>query len=307
MTADIKSVLPSDAATVDQIKATEGFQASAAAVKFREHLTKEQGQLSEAWSALGWYEKDTASFALLAAKTIQSGYGVNTLAARLQVLALLKIIRPAGSGGRMPKAPPEGSPFGDLWPHQRLGYRTWGEFVLGPAAGISGPDGSYVKGPGLGFGHGINADDPNAAERREKALAYERDLFRGYERLMELMPQSSLPHTPEDICQHYRATAGGDLTVDAIQELGQTEKRTAGCTVSRSRVLAKDPVKAAVTVQKAAETTQDPEAYIRRLVEAIKPAAPTPDECAEELVSRYDVPFLKLLVQALCQHLEEAQ
>lgn len=306
MTTDIKSVLPHDAATVDQIQATAGFQASASAVKFRDHLTKESGRLSEAWSALGWYEKDTASFALLAAKTIQSGYGVNTLAARLQVLALLKIIRPTGSGGRMPKAPPEGSQFGDMWPHQRLGYQTWGEFVLGPAAGITGPDGAYLKGPGLGFGHGINADDPEADKQRERALAYERDLFRGYERLMDLLPESALPHTPEDICTHFRASFGGELTVKAIQELGQGKKHTTGCTVSRSRVLAQDPAKAAVTVQKAAEATKDPEAYIKKIVEVISPVPPTPADCIAELIRRYDRQFLKDLAIALGNYLDAA-
>jgi hypothetical protein len=303
---DIKSVLPSDAATIDQIQSKAGFQASAGAVKFREHLTKEQGQLSDAWSALGWYEKNTASFALLAAKTIQSGYGVNTLSARLQVLALLKIIRPTGSGGRMPKAPPEGSPFGDLWPHQRLGYRTWGEFVLGPAAGLSGPDGAYIKGPGLGFGQGIRADDPEADKQRERALAYERDLFRGYERLMDLLPESALPHTPEDICSHFRASFGGELTVDAIEDLGKSEKHGACPTVSRTRRLAQDPAKAAVTVQKAAQATKDPEAYIRQIVEVISPAPPTTADCIAELIQRYDRQFLKDLALALGDYLDSA-
>ncbi len=41
--------------------------------------------------------------------------------------------------------------------------------------------------------------------------------------------------------QQGRASFGGELTVDAIEELGQTEKHTAGRTVSRTRRLAQAP------------------------------------------------------------------
>ena len=310
MTPDIKNLLPRDAATIDQITQMAGFQAAAGAVKFREHLSKDDGQLVEAWSGMGWYEKDTASFALLAAKTIQSGYSVNTLTARLRVLALLKIIRPNGSGGRMPKAPPEGSPFGDMWPHQRLGYKTWGEFVLGPGAGISASDGSYIKGPGLGFGQGIRDDDPDADEKRQRALKYEQDLFRGYQRLMDLMPETVLPHSAEDLQSHFRVKLGGELTVEAIRELGN--KDLAGTTLSeedepakpkRRRVISQDPEKAAVTVQQAAETTDNPEAYIRKVAEIIRPSAPDPVDCLAELVERHDNAFLHQLLNALSDYL----
>ena len=311
MNSDIKNVLPKDAATIDQITQLAGFQAAAGAVKFKEHLSKDDGRLLEAWSGMGWYEKDTASFALLAAKTIQSGYSINTLTARLRVLALLKIIRPTGTGGRMPKAPPEGSPFGDMWPHQRLGYNSWGEFVLGPPAGISGPDGAFIKGPGLGFGHGIKDDDPEADEKRQRALKYEQDLFRGYQRLMDLLPETALPHSAEDLQTHFRASLGGELTVDAIEKMGQ--KGTAGRTLSdpdekpepkRRRVISQDPEKAAVTVQQAAETTDNPKAYIRKIAEIIQPPAPDPVDCLAELVERHDNAFLRQLLNALSDYLE---
>lgn len=310
MTSDIKDLLPKDAATIDQITQTAGFQAAAGAVKFKDHLSKDDGRLHEAWSGLGWYEKDTASFALLAAKTIQSGYSINTLAARLRVLALLKIIRPTGTGGRMPKAPPEGSPFGDMWPHQRLGYSSWGEFVLGPPAGISGSDGAFIKGPGLGFGHSIKDDDPEAEEKRQRALKYEQDLFRGYQRLMDLLPETALPHSAEDLQTHFRASLGGDLTVDAIEKLGQ--KSTARRTLSeedepakpRTRRISQDPEKAAVTVQRAAETTDNPAAYIRKIAEIIQPSAPDPVGCLAELVERHDNAFLRQLSDVLLDYLE---
>lgn len=308
MNSDIKNVLPKDAATVDQITAVAGFQAAAGAVKFKDHLSKDDGRLHEAWSGLGWYEKDTASFALLAAKTIQSGYSINTLAARLRVLALLKIIRPEGTGGRMPKAPPEGSLFGDMWPHQRLGYNTWGEFVLGPPAGISGPDGTYIKGPGLGFGHGIKDDDPEAGEKRQRALKYEQDLFRGYQRLMELLPETALPHSVEDLQTHFRASFGDELTVEAIRDLGK--KDGAGTTLSdpekpkRVRRISQDPEKAAVTIQQAAETTQDPATYIKKVAEIICPSSPDPVDCLAELVERHDKAFLQRLAAVLSDYLE---
>ena len=311
MNSDIKNVLPRDAATIDQITQMAGFQAAAGAVKFREHLSKDDGRLVEAWSGMGWYEKDTASFALLAAKIIQSGYSVNTLTARLRVLALLKIIRPTSTGGRIAKTPPEGSPFGDMWPHQRLGYKTWSEFVLGPGAGISAADGSYIKGPGLDFGQGIRDDDPDADEKRDRALKYERDLFRGYQRLMDLMPETALPHSAEDLQTHFRVKLGGELTVKAIEELGQ--KGTTGRTLSdpgeepvkpKRRVISQDPEKAAVTVQQAAETTDNPEAYIRKIAEIIQPPAPDPVDCLAELVERHDNAFLRQLVNALSDYLE---
>lgn len=311
MNSDIKNVLPQDAATIDQITQMAGFQAAAGAAKFKDHLSKDDGRLLDAWSGMSWYEKDTASFALLAAKTIQSGYSINTLTARLRVLALLKIIRPSGSGGRMPKAPPEGSPFGDMWPHQRLGYKTWGEFVLGPPAGISGSDGAFIKGPGLGFGHGIKDDDPDADEKRQRALKYEQDLFRGYQRLMDLLPDTALPHSAEDLQTHFRASLGGDLTVEAIRELGN--KDLAGTTLSeedepekpkRVRRISQDPEKAAVTVQQAAETTDNPEAYIRKIAEIIQPPAPDPVDCLAELVKRHDNAFLHQLSNALSDYLE---
>ena len=318
MTDNIKNVLPRDAATISEIQASDGFRAAAPAAKFKDHVSKDAGQLSEAWSALGWYGKDTASFAFLAAKTIQSGYGVNTLEARLRVLALLKIIRPTSNGGRMPKRPPEGSPYGEMWPHQRLGYSTWGEFVLGPAAGISGPDGSYIKGPGLGFGAGIDPSDPDAKAKQDRALAYERDLFRGYERLMALLPETALPHNPDDIRAHYRQVAGGELTVELLHAMGQREKkerkeeqeknRTTRCTVSQGeRKLAKNPTRAAATVQRAAAATGDPAGYLRQIAEAIAPPAPTPAECIAELARRYDRQFLEELCVALADYITTTQ
>lgn len=304
---DIKDILPRDAANITEIHSTAGFKAAAPAAKFKDHLLKDQGQLSEAWSSLGWYEKDTASFAFLAAKTIQAGYSVNTLETRLRVLALLKIIRPEGNGGRMPKRPPEGSVFGDKWPHQRLGYETWGDFVLGPTGGITANDGSYIKGPGLGFGSGIDSSDPNADRKRQLALQYERNLFRGYDRLMELLPESALPHNPEDIRAHYRASVGADLTVEAIMALGKGEKGGTGSTLSSPRTISRDPQRAAATVQKAADATPDPSTYIRRLVEAVAPSPSTPEECAKDLAARYDRKFLEQLAIAIAEYINQIE
>lgn len=123
------------------------------------------------------------------------------------LMRFLGEIRPPQTGGRMAtKQIPER--FKGEWPHQRLGHRTWTDFVTAPIRGeVDGRTREFKKPPGLGW-----------------TKDYEGKLHKGYEVIRDLVTRAMPEAPPEAIAARVDEVAQG-AGARAVEEIGKVGAR----------------------------------------------------------------------------------